>query len=277
MKKSTAALISRWIPARPKHAHKGDFGRVVIIAGSPSYRGAGILAACGALRTGCGYVHVAAAAGVYPPILQLPEAIYLPLNKLDLPRLKDAVFVIGPGLALGEARVRSLLMKLKRSGVENVLVDAEALNVLAKKPMKLPATWLLTPHEGEMGRLLGIPRAKVHAHREQALKTAVKKFGARILLKGPGTLIAGSDGEIVRISTGNNALAKGGTGDVLAGFIAGVASQKQDLFKAAVVAAHLHGAIADRWVREKRDGASLTPSDLLERAPQELRRLRGPH
>src|SRR5690606_34524368 len=180
-----------------------------------------------------------------------------------------SAIAIGPGGRNKEALARRL--KNLRS-FKNVVVDAEALNALASMNIRLPSTWILTPHEGELSRLINISSKSIQKDRLKYLKVAQQKFGCIVLLKGHKSLIADNK-RIYEIQSGNPALAKAGTGDVLTGIIAGLLSQGVVSTKAACLGAYLHGCIADQWVKEN-DVLSLMASDLVCEIPSTIRKVR---
>jgi NAD(P)H-hydrate epimerase len=155
-----------------------------------------------------------------------------------------------------------------------VLVDADAITLLAKmKRQKLPKTWILTPHTGELQRLLNVPSSEIQKQRIYYVKQAAQKFGCLVLLKGFRSLI--SDGQTtVLIPTGNVALAKAGSGDVLTGMIVGLMAQGLTTWQAACIAATIHGYMADVWLYEGQDVLSMRASDLIQALPATLKQVR---
>jgi ADP-dependent NAD(P)H-hydrate dehydratase / NAD(P)H-hydrate epimerase len=224
------ADIARALPARQRTAHKGDFGRVLLIAGGPGMGGAARLAGEGALRSGAGLVTVATAAENVPAILAgRPELICHATPKaaaLAAPLAAATVVAVGPGLGTGPW-ARSLLDAALECGKPMVL-DADALNLLAAAGQAPPADSILTPHPGEAARLLGMSSAQVQADRLGALKQLVARTKAVVVLKGAGSLV-GAPGQIPALCTrGNPGMAAPGMGDVLTGAIAGILAQCAD-------------------------------------------------
>lgn len=247
------------VPPRDPEAHKGDAGRVLVIAGSPGKTGAAHLALAGALRGGAGLVTLAAR----PPVLPLalagrPEAMSLalpgdgPLAARDLPALVAAAegvdaLVIGPGIPRGPETCALLLELLERAGRAAVL-DADALNALAEAPERLAAVsapLLLTPHPGEMARLCGTTIAEVQADRLGLAARRAAAWGAAVLLKGARTVVAGPGTPPAVIPTGNPGLATGGTGDVLAGLCGALLAGGLPPFDAGRAGAWVHGRAGD--------------------------------
>ncbi len=273
------------LPARPDSGHKGTFGRVLMVVGSRRYIGAARLAAAAAYRVGAGLVTLAVPAEIRAAIAAgLPEAVYLPYDPADpaAPGLvagavpeADAVLV---GCGLGQEPYAGELVEavLGRARPGRLVVDADGLNWLARRPelaSKLPEGAVLTPHPGEFARLLG---EAVPADQPGRLR-AVADFAARVrgvvVLKGAYTLIGRPDGSVVISPFANAALASAGTGDVLAGLIAGLMAQGMEAGAAAEAGVWLHAAAAEEF-RRRHGRAGLLASDLLEPIPRLLGRLR---
>lgn len=272
---ATHRIDRRWaagkLPQRPQKSHKGTFGHVLVCAGSPGTWGAGVLASSSAYRAGSGYVTWASFQRPDKQIKQIPEVLIAKLPEA-LKNKRVNAFVVGPGLGV-DNKTKKLLLILKKQKAKSVILDADALNVLAKSKMGLlPSEWILTPHSGELSRLLGLSVKVIEADRKKAVLMAAEKFGCAVLLKGSGTLVA-KDKKIFVIQSGNSALAKAGTGDVLSGMIGAFLAQGLDSLDAAVLGAYLHGWLADEWIK-KHDPISLKAMDLVEALPTALYRLR---
>jgi NAD(P)H-hydrate epimerase len=245
------------LPPRPQHGHKGLFGRVLVVGGSPTMLGAPLLAGTAALRAGAGWVQIAVPGAILPAALSVtPELVGLPLDDegdaeplLAAAELADAL-VIGPGLGTGKPARAHLqaLLRLEKPAV----LDADALNLLAGKshwPKKLALRAVLTPHPGEMKRLAPlIGRDDVPADDQGRIALAMAAataFGQVVALKGEKTVV--SDGSRVYLNrTGDSSLSKAGTGDVLAGLLGTLLAQMPDAFAAAVLAVHLHGRAGEQ-------------------------------
>lgn len=244
----------------------------MLIAGSQGMFGAAVLAATAAARVGSGYVILMTdqkkfRSDRHPDFLvrdwQMKKGDFVGLSSVG----------IGPGLGKSKLAL-NLLRRLLRSQMQNVVVDADALNLLAKyKIAPLPKTWILTPHEGELARLLGVSATEIRRDRRKAVQQAQRQWGCVILLKGHQTLVATATA-IYEIQSGNVALAKSGTGDVLTGMLTGFLAQGLTAVKAACLGAFVHGWIADQWVLEHQDPLSLMASDLLKNIPQALMQIR---
>lgn len=262
------------LPVRPRNSHKGRQGRVLCIGGDHGHGGAIALAADGALFTGAGLVEVATRTVHLPPLLaRRPEAMV----HVGEPRGADAsaviarssVVALGPGLGQG-AWGAAWFDAALGSGVPLVL-DADALNLLAQRGGALSSESVLTPHPGEAARLLGSSAAQVQSDRFAAVDALCRRYGCVVVLKGAGTLVA-APGETTRlVSAGNAGMAVGGMGDLLTGVIAALRAQGLRAFQAATCGALLH-ALAGDCAAVEHGERGLMPSDLLAH----LRRLANP-
>jgi len=250
MRRIDESEIGLALPRRARDAHKGSSGRVLVIGGGPGMPGAVRLAGIAALRAGAGLVTVAAAAeNIAAVTAATPELIYLPVSSvtnLDEALAAASVVAIGPGLGTGDWSTR-LWAQVLRARRPLVVVDADALNLLALDPVKLPADWVITPHPGEAARLLGTDTAAVQADRLGAVRALHAKYGAVSVLKGAGTLVAsgGATPQVFVCDRGNPGMATAGMGDVLTGVIAGLRAQMADSAQAARVAVLVHALAGD--------------------------------
>jgi len=248
------------LPKRPRIAHKGQFGHVLVIGGDSGMTGAVRLAAEGAARVGAGLISVATRAShaalinlTRPEIMshgvETVEQLETLLNKID-------VIAIGPGL--GQTHWGQSLL----SAVQNkpIVVDADALNLLAQTPIRFHDS-ILTPHPAEAARLLGSSTADIQADRFAAAQALQERFGGICVLKGAGTLVAAPNGQISICTLGNPGMASGGMGDILTGTIAGLLAQGLSSNEAATLGVCLHAKAGDHAAREGERG--LLPSDLL--------------
>ncbi|WP_374034855.1 NAD(P)H-hydrate dehydratase [Bdellovibrio bacteriovorus] len=269
LKKSTARKL---LPAVGIHDNKATRGRSLLLAGSAQYPGAGILAARGALRMGSGYVMLAPQ-GVTISSLENPDFLVLDLKKNKWQDQKFDALLCGPGFGVTPFTAE-VIRELKARKVERVVLDADALTVCAEQDLfPLPPTWIVTPHTGELARCLGVEAEEIADNRYGFIRIAQELMGCVVLLKGPQTLVAGPN-RVFGISTGNAALAKSGTGDLLAGIITALRAQKVPALRAALLGAYVHGATANLWKSRKRDLLSMTASDVVESLPQVLYKLR---
>jgi NAD(P)H-hydrate epimerase len=265
------------LPTRTDDSYKGDNGSVYAFAGSTDYPGAGLLVAKAAGRMGAGYVYLISS-DIYQQIPLAPEVIFrqrseFTLKSLDKKMGPKDVFVVGPGLGVNKDTA-DLVRELKKRRVENVILDADALTVCAQENLfPVPASWIVTPHAGELARILGTSTKVLSQDRFQAAQQAAQKCGCVALFKGFRTVVSDGTRSIVILS-GNAALGKAGSGDVLAGFIGALRAQGLGPVAAACCAAYLHGRLADDWLRSGQDVLSLLPSDLSERVPRLLHEIR---
>ncbi len=266
------------LPDRKITAHKGDFGKIMLLCGSVGCTGAAYLAAMGALRSGAGLVYLGVPESIYAiEATKLNEAIVFPLPdekgmlcRKALPKIMemlpkmDAV-LIGCGLGQGQGTLEVLSAVLEYAECP-VVVDADGINLLAKHRYLLrgrKASTVLTPHDGEFARLMGDMPA---ADRTQAAVDAAKGLGCVMLLKGHETRI--SDGSACyRNTTGNPGMAVGGSGDLLAGIIVSLIGQGIPALTAAAAAAWLHGAAGDQCAEELGQYGML-PTDMLGALPR---------
>jgi NAD(P)H-hydrate epimerase len=252
------------LPQRPRGAHKGTFGTVLLVAGSEGMLGAAILAARGALRGGAGLVRAALPRGLQSPFtVAAPAATTLPRTGAALRTAlaaADAV-VCGPGLGTRPA-TRSLVRALLREAKVPLVLDADALNVLAplRAPLRAQASVLLTPHPGEAARLLGTTAEKVQEDRPAAAAELARRSAQIAVLKGAGTIVTDGERRFVN-RTGNPGMASGGTGDVLAGLLGALLAQGIAPFDAACLAVHAHGKAGD-LVANRLSEAGLCAEDL---------------
>lgn len=257
----TMAEARALLPPRPGDGHKGTFGQVAVVAGSDSMPGAAVLAGIGALRGGCGLVRMVVPRAVRAAVAtHLPEAILgdptTGGDHLESVRPADAdaadALVIGPGLGTAPATRAALVALLGRVRRPAVL-DADALNLLAAGafPGLLGPHQVLTPHPGELGRLMGTTAAAIQADRWGSAAAAAARFGAVVVLKGAGTLVAGPGGRVVHVGAGNTAWARGGAGDVLAGLIGSLLAQGMAPMDAAMLGVFVHGMAADIHLRSR--------------------------
>lgn len=253
--------IASILPQRPPDAHKGSMGRVLVLAGSCGHTGAAVLTSMGALRSGCGLVTLGVPRSLNTIFeIKLTEVITKPLLEteagtlgleaegeiIDMVKQADAL-AVGPGLARHpetQALVRKLMMTVEKP----MVIDADALNILEGDISLLgrrQAPTVITPHPGEMSRLLGIPASKVQAKRVSLSRETAVKQGIVVVLKGARTVIAGSDGNVFINPTGNSGMASAGMGDVLTGIIASLVSQGIECLEAAKAGVFLHGLAGD--------------------------------
>ncbi len=277
------------LPDRPPHAHKGTFGRTMVVAGSRNYLGAAYLAAAAATRVGSGLVTIAipeslqvavAAHTVEPTFLPLPESapgiVDPEAAQLVLESVRDYdALLVGCGLGQAEATKAFIeRMLLSNSQRPPLVVDADGLNTLAQHEDwwdALSANAVLTPHPGEMARLVG---AGADRDRITLASSQAAIWGKVVVLKGAHTVVAFPDGGAVLSPFANPGLATAGTGDVLAGAIAGLVSQRLPLADAAALGVFLHGSAAER-IRGELGDMGVVAGDLLPELPRAIRAMRS--
>lgn len=245
----------------------------MIAGGSKGLYGAGILTALAATRSGAGYAHLMTDLTQFP-WLKFPDFILHPLKISELKNKQDFVIAIGPGLGTSEIK-KSFIRYLLKNNFQKVILDADALTLLASMKIKsLPESWILTPHEGEMARLIHKTGNQVKTDRMKALLEAQKNYGCIVLLKGPETIVTDSSSIIYLIPEGTKALAKAGTGDTLLGIIAAFYAQGVSPLHSAILAPYIHGRCARVWEKEHNDHLGLRPLDIIDLIPKVLFSLR---
>lgn len=269
----TKELVRSWIPKRAKTAHKGDFGRVHILAGSVGYTGAPFFAAQGAVKAGAGLVYLSVPTDIWTIIaVKCNEAMPSPLsNETDEELLgklnKHDAVLIGPGLGRSketDARTRFLTKEL----MPPLVLDADGINAISGHIDVLKARkdrlTVLTPHEGEFQRLLG--DKPMGEDRRTAAEAFARESGCVLVLKGHRTITAFPDGSLYVNTTGNPGMAKGGSGDILAGMMLSLLGQGISPKKAVPAAVWLHGRAGD-LCEEELGEYGMTPTDLLRKIP----------
>ena len=298
MKKITRSTVARLLPVRANTAHKGDLGRVLVVAGSRTMCGAGFLCAKSALTSGAGLVYWALPQSMQPAFAAaLPEVITLPLPETKtgeisasawavlqafIKKTKPSLVAVGPGMG------SSPLLKILLTEIDLPLVlDADALNILAEQPtvsFKNPV--ILTPHPGEMTRLLKASVAISLQERISQVTQLAQKTKAVCVLKGHDTLLAqylpNKQVQIWQNTTGGPALAKGGSGDVLTGLIAGLWAQAGmkngfnviSAFQMAACAVYVHGLAGD-WAAKALGPYSVLATDIISVIPAAFQQIVG--
>ena len=265
------------IAPRRSDTHKGTYGHVLVVAGSPGKSGAAALAALGALRGGAGLVTVATRAAVVESVLgHAPEVMGWPLDTpgplglADLEPLLAAAegksaLVVGPGIPRGEETAKLLGELLSRTEVP-VVLDADALNAVATDLSVLgraKGPVVLTPHPGEMSRLAGVPTKALQGERVTVARAFARTHRVTLVLKGARTLVALADGTVSVNPTGNPGMSTGGTGDVLSGVLGALLAQGLEVPTAARTAVYVHGLAGDLMV-ERRGQRGLIATDVVE-------------
>jgi len=284
-------MIALNIKKRKLDTHKGDYGHVLVVAGSVGMTGAAYLCSEAALLSGAGLVTLAIPKSLNPIMerkltevmtLPLPETKEQTLSKASYKRLAEFAkkcdsIVIGPGLSQNKETQTLIRSLIKNVNVPMVL-DADALNALAGHLNVLRNTkyetrdTIITPHPGEMSRLIGRPASFINKNKKTVAKNFASEYNVTIVLKGHQSIVASPKKAIHVNSTGNPGMASGGCGDVLTGIIAAFLANGVDNFKAARLATYIHGLSGDIAAKEKSE-ISLRATDLLKFLPQAFKKI----
>lgn len=282
MKETDRLLFNKAVFNRPDDSNKGTLGSLLCICGSYGMAGAAIMAGKAALRCGIGLLKIAVPKSIYPVCAtNILESVYYPLEEtsngvisskntdflLEMCEKSSAV-VIGCGLSVCDD-TKNLVQSVITNCEKPLVIDADALNCICNKPeilknLKAPA--IITPHPGEMARLLHSTPKTVNSNRENTAIDFAKKFGVVTVLKGAGTIIASPDGEVYINHTGNSGMATGGSGDVLSGIIGSLLAQGAAPINAAAAGVFIHGTIGD-LAAEKLGKISMLPTDMIDMIP----------
>ncbi len=275
------------LPSRPPDAHKGHFGHLLVIAGSAGKTGAAAMASEAALRVGAGLVTLGLPKGLNLAMeARLTEVMTMPLPEGRWQSLSMDAFdeiasasqgmtcmAVGPGLST-KGETPDLVRRIVRSVPLPMVIDADGLNALAGHLGVLHgagAPRVLTPHPGEMARLLGCSVRQIQEARIESARALARESGAWVVLKGAGTVLADPEGSVQLVPTGNPAMASAGMGDILTGILAGLMAQGMPPMDAMRLGTFLHGLVADEWV-ESNGGRGLMATDLLRAIPNALER-----
>ncbi|MDW8141059.1 MAG: NAD(P)H-hydrate dehydratase [Candidatus Bipolaricaulota bacterium] len=281
-----ASWVGERLPPRESYSHKGDYGKVLVVAGSRGYTGAAALTAEAALRAGAGLVYLAVPESLLPAMeAKLTEVIKLGLPDADgalassaLPTILEMlddkdVLVVGPGLGRHPQTVKTV-QQLVAQASKPLVLDADGLNALGAEAEKLlakrTAPTVLTPHPGELSRLISKGVIEIESDRVGVARETAKQLHSVLVLKGVPTVTATPDGEVFLNSTGNSGLASGGSGDVLTGCLGGLLAQGLDSMTASVCAVYVHGRAAD-LMKPDLGERGMIASDVLRALPQALR------
>ena len=269
---------------RSRAAHKGDFGHLLVVAGSPGLTGAAGLAALSSLKAGCGLVTLATGKSSYSILAsKFTEVMFRPLlekggalsaENFSLIKSfseKADGCLIGPGLGRKDATER-LVAKLLTGIKKPIILDADGLNAISGKTgilKKAKAPVIVTPHPGEMFRLTGKTVPEIQRDRKKSALEFSREYNVITVLKGYQTVVASPDGKIYINFTGNAGLATAGSGDVLAGIVGGLMVQGLPVFSAATLGVYLHGLAGDFAARDKGE-ASMVATDVMEKIPEAI-------
>jgi NAD(P)H-hydrate epimerase len=276
---------------RKSRSHKGDFGHIFILAGSSRYSGAAILCSEAAMRTGAGLVTLGIPKSLNSPIIKRKpkEVMTLPLPEtsggaLDLAgfkKIKDFIqdvdiLVLGPGMSQ-EKTTQELIRRLLLTIDKPTVIDADGLNALVGHLNILVTqdnrkrTTILTPHPGEMARLLGVSIKKIQSQRKSFAQKFARFYKITVVLKGNNTVVADYKGKLYVNKTGNPGMATAGSGDVLTGMVAAFLGQGLEVFAAAKYAVYLHGLAGDLAAKEKTQ-LGMIASDIIDKIPEAIKK-----
>lgn len=271
------------LPPRPLDSHKGTFGTALIIAGSMNFPGAALLAGRAAYRCGTGLVTMALPRTLQTALAgQLPEATWLPLPEeqgalavqaaeMVLENLhRVSALLLGPGFGLRQCSQQFIERLLQAEQLPPLVVDADGLKLLANIKDwqdKLPPGSILTPHPGEMAQLTGLATSDIQAQRVEVAERFAQQWGQVVILKGAFTVIASPEGDTALLPVATAALARAGTGDVLAGLVVGLRAQGMPAFPASVAAAWIHAQAGLAAARRLESTAGVLAGDLVRHIP----------
>ena len=278
--------MTKAIPKRRADSNKGDFGHVLVVAGSAGYTGAAYLASQAAIRSGSGLVTLAIPESLHSimavkltevmvkPVFETKERSMSLRAEVDLLRFAEKCnsFVIGPGLSQNKETqrlARRLVAKLKGP----IVLDADGINAFsgaAAELKKVRGSLILTPHPGELSRLIGKSVNEIQEIRKDVALKVAREYNIVLVLKGHNTVVASPAGKLYVNKTGNPGMASGGVGDILAGIVAAFVAQDIEVFKAAALGAYFHGLAGDMALKEK-GPLGLIATDLLEKLPEALK------
>ena len=287
MEQTDRNIVKKAVFDRPDDANKGTLGSLLCICGCFGMAGAAIMAGKAALRCGLGLLKTALPKSIYPIAAGVIfESVFFPLeetpdgkiskNNIDFllcEAEKSSAVLIGCGLSVcddSEELVNSFIENCSKP----LVLDADALNCVAKNPdilKKAKAPIIITPHPGEMARLVKSTPKEVNQNRAEIATDFAKRYGVVTVLKGAGTIIASPEGRVMINRTGNSGMATGGSGDVLAGMTGSLLAQGANPFAAAAAAVYLHGLAGD-IAAEKLGRISMLPTDLINEIPQAYKR-----
>ncbi|MDO8602584.1 MAG: NAD(P)H-hydrate dehydratase [Candidatus Omnitrophota bacterium] len=280
--------FKRLLKKRPRNSHKGDFGRVFIIAGSRGLTGAAALCSNAAMRSGAGLVTLGTPVSLNSTMsrkltevmtISLPETNKITLSlKAEKEILKKAkasdVVVLGPGLSQYH-ETQKLINRLVLNINKPMVLDADALNAISKNTAtlkKIKTEYIITPHQGEMARLINKGVGYIKNNRLIVAKKFSRDYNAVVVLKGAGTVVAAPGGKYFVNSTGNPGMATAGSGDVLAGIVAGFLAQGFKAFEASVLGVYVHGLAGDIAAKDKGE-IGLIAGDILENIPYAIKQI----
>lgn len=287
MEQTDRNIVKKAVFDRPDDANKGTLGSLLCICGSFGMTGAAIMAGKAALRCGLGLLKAALPKSIYPIAAgAIFESVFFPLEETPDGKIsknnikfllceaeKSSAVLIGCGLSVCDD-TKTLVNSFIENYTKPLVLDADALNCVAENPdilKKAKAPIIITPHPGEMARLVKSTPKEVNQNRAEIAADFAKEYGVVTVLKGAGTIIASPDGRVMINRTGNSGMATGGSGDALAGMTGSLSAQGAKPFDAAAAAVYLHGLAGD-IAAEKLGKISMLPTDLINEIPQAYKR-----
>ena len=269
--------VKKMLPVRKAESNKGTYGKTLIIAGQKGMAGACFFAGKAAYLTGCGLVRIVTAEENREIIqIKLPEAVILSSDSIALTKaINDAdSILIGPGIGTGDEAL-GLLQKVFYYAKVPIIVDADGINILSKHMellSELKTDVVLTPHLGEMSRLIKKPVSDIIGHEIEIANQFTERYNIILVMKSHKTLIARNGKNIFRNTTGDSSLSKGGTGDCLAGFIAGFTAESHDAYTASLIGPYIHG-LAGTLAGQTLTQYSVLASDVLDFIPVAMKEI----
>jgi len=267
-------------------SHKGDFGHILILAGSLRFSGAAVLSAAAAMRSGAGLITIGLPKSIARAAIKIKpkEAMILPLPETKEGSLSQAAYkkiegflnnidilLIGPGLTHDKS-TQALIRKVILSADKPIVIDADGINALAGHlgTLKTKRNIIITPHPGEMSGLTGLSKTEIQNNRKEVSRRFARDQQITVVLKGHKTVVADAKGNFYTNKTGNPGMATAGSGDVLTGIIASFLGQGLDTFKAAKYAVYLHGLAGDLAAKEKTQ-LGMIASDITDKIPEAIK------
>lgn len=255
------------LPKRAEISHKGTFGKVLNIAGSEYMPGAAYLSSLSALKIGCGYCFLASEESVIKAVsAQTQNIVFVPFKDIEKQLMTSDVLSVGCGLSTSNGAKKIFKTALLNAQNIPTVIDADGLNILANIEIKLPENTILTPHPAEAARLLKTSTENILNDLKQSAIKITEKYNCVTVLKSHNTVVCSKNLEIYINHTGNSALAKAGSGDVLTGIISGLLAQKMDLFEAAKAGVYIHGLCGEA-ASKKLTEYSVIAADLISFIP----------
>lgn len=287
MEQTDRNIVKKAVFNRPDDANKGTLGSLLCICGCYGMAGAAIMAGKAALRCGLGLLKTALPKSIYPIAAgAIFESVFFPLEETPDGKISkcnidfllceaenSSAVLIGCGLSVCD-NTEELINSFIENCTKPLVLDADALNCVAKNTdilKKAKAPIIITPHPGEMARLVKSTPKAVNENRAEIAADFAKEYGVVTVLKGSGTIIASPEGRVMINRTGNSGMATGGSGDVLAGMTGSLLAQGANAFDAASAAVYLHGLSGD-IAAEKLGKISMLPTDLIDEIPQAFRK-----